>query len=577
MPRIVRREAAPQALAWDWPENMHPVLRQVLARRPLRSPEDMQMELRRLIPVGEFTELDAAVELLIRHRQGRIVIVGDFDADGATSTALLVLTLRALGFSDVHYFIPDRFTLGYGLSAPLVERVRELEPALIVTVDNGISSLDGVSAARAAGIDVLVTDHHLPGEQLPAANAIVNPNVPGSGFPGKHLAGVGVAFYLAAALGRALGQPAAAATFLDLVALGTVADLVVLDHCNRILVAQGLSRIRAGRCRPGIRALYSAAGLNPRDAGSSSLGYQIAPRLNAAGRLEDMSLGVRLLLTESDMEAVALAARLDTLNRERREIESRMRAEAVALVDNNLPAAEDAATGVLVIHRDDWHEGLVGLVASRIREKHHRPVVAFAPASSGTLKGSGRSIPGFHLRDALADVAAAHPSLIERFGGHAMAAGLTLRADALDEFRAAMESVAAARLTQDMLAQTVLTDGEIAPEHHTIEVAALLRDAAPWGQGFPEPQFDGRFELLEQRRLKDAHLKMKVRAVDGGRRLDAIAFNHPDAGYVPGMTLRLVYRLSINDYYSPADVQLMVEHVEREAHAEPARQGAAGD
>ncbi len=574
MARIVRRDAAPQAPDWDWPQDMHPVLRQVLARRPLRSPDDMQLELRRLIPVGEFTELEAAVELLIRHRESRIVIVGDFDADGATSTALLVLSLRALGFSDVHYFIPDRFTLGYGLSAPLVDRIRELEPSLIVTVDNGISSLDGVGAARAADIDVLVTDHHLPGEQLPAANAIVNPNVPGSGFPGKHLAGVGVAFYLAAALGRALGQPATAAAYLDLVALGTVADLVVLDHCNRILVAQGLSRIRAGQCRPGIRALFAAAGANPRDAGSTSLGYQIAPRLNAAGRLEDMSLGVQLLLTESDEQAQALATRLDALNRERREIESRMRAEAVALVDSSQLAMEDGTDSLLVIHRDDWHEGLVGLVASRIREKHHRPVIAFAPSSSGTLKGSGRSIPGFHLRDALADVSAAHPSLIDRFGGHAMAAGLTLRADALDEFRAAMATVAEARLTEDMLAQTVLTDGEIAPSHHTVEVAALLRDAAPWGQGFPEPQFDGHFELLEQRRLKDTHLKMKVRATSGGRRLDAIAFNHPDADYVTGMTLRLVYRLAINDYYSPADVQLIVEHVERVERGEPAQSGA---
>jgi single-stranded-DNA-specific exonuclease len=287
-----------------------------------------------------------------------------------------------------------------------------------------------------------------------------------------------------------------------------------------------------------------------------------------------MSLGVQLLLTESDEQAQALATRLDALNRERREIESRMRAEAVALVDSSQLSTEDGTDSLLVIHRDDWHEGLVGLVASRIREKHHRPVIAFAPSSSGTLKGSGRSIPGFHLRDALADVSAAHPSLIDRFGGHAMAAGLTLRADALDEFRAAMATVAEARLTEDMLAQTVLTDGEIAPSHHTVEVAALLRDAAPWGQGFPEPQFDGHFELLEQRRLKDAHLKMKVRAAGGGRRLDAIAFNHPDADYVTGMTLRLVYRLAINDYYSPADVQLIVEHVERVERGEPAQSGA---
>ncbi len=564
MPRVLSRQPLAGAERWDWPASMHPVLRQVLARRSLRSPDDMRLDLRYLIPVGEFVELHAAVALLLRHRQSRIVIVGDFDADGATSTALLVLALRALGFADVGYFIPDRFTLGYGLSPALVDRVRDLAPALIVTVDNGISSLDGVAAARAAGIDVLITDHHLPGDQLPAANAIVNPNVPGSGFAGKHLAGVGVAFYLAAALGRALAQPGAAAALLDLVALGTVADLVVLDRCNRVLVAQGLRRIRAGVCRPGIRALYAAAKQNPRDASSTSLGYQIAPRLNAAGRLEEMSLGVQLLLTDSDEQAMELATRLDNLNRERRELEARMRAEAVALIDDGQLCAPDDAASVLVIHRDDWHEGLVGLIASRMKEQHHRPVIAFAPSSTGTLKGSGRSIPGFHLRDALADVAATDPSLIERFGGHAMAAGLTLRAGALVDFRAAIEQVAASKLNPEMLAQTLLTDGEIAPEHHTVEVAALLRDAAPWGQGFPEPQFDGRFEVIARRMLKDVHLKMTVRPVAGGPRMDAIAFNHPDAALNPGDTPRLVYRLGINDYYSPASVQLIVEHIDRD-------------
>ncbi len=562
MPRVVSRQPLAGAEHWDWPASMHPVLRQVLTRRPLRSPDDMQLDLRHLIPVGEFVELHAAVELLLRHRQSRIVIVGDFDADGATSTALLVLALRALGFADVGYFIPDRFTLGYGLTPALVERVRDLSPALIVTVDNGISSLDGVAAARAAGIDVLITDHHLPGDELPAANAIVNPNVPGSGFAGKHLAGVGVAFYLAAALGRALDQPGAAAALLDLVALGTVADLVVLDRCNRVLVAQGLRRIRAGRCRPGIRALYAAAKQHPRDASSTSLGYQIAPRLNAAGRLEDMSLGVQLLLTDSDDQAMELATRLDSLNRERRELEARMRAEAVTLIDDGQLCALDEAASVLVIHRDDWHEGLVGLVASRMKDQHHRPVIAFAPSTTGTLKGSGRSIPGFHLRDALADVAASDPSLIERFGGHAMAAGLTLRAGALADFRAAIETVAASRLNPEMLAQTLLTDGEIAAEHHTVEVAALLRDAAPWGQGFPEPQFDGRFEVIALRMLKDVHLKMTVKPLAGGPRMDAIAFNQPDADLRPGDTPRLVYRLGINDYYSPASVQLIVEHIE---------------
>jgi single-stranded-DNA-specific exonuclease len=565
VPKIVAREALPGSENWAWPIDMHPVLRQVLARRGLGSLSELELDLRHLTPVGEFSELDQAIELLLGHRSGRIVIVGDFDADGATSTALVYLALRALGFSDVRYYIPDRFTLGYGLTPELVDRVRALAPRLLITVDNGISAITGVAAARAAGMDVLITDHHLPGDALPDANAIVNPNAARSAFRGRHLAGVGVAFYLMAALGRALGEPSLAARYLDLVALGTVADLVRLDHGNRVLVAQGLRRIRAGQCRPGLAALCEVANVDRARVGSATLGYQIAPRLNAAGRLEDMAMGVQLLVTESVQEARTLAARLDELNRERRLLEAKMRAEALALVDADQLVAEGEVPPVVCVYRDDWHEGIVGLVASRIKERHHRPTIAFAPSGSGALKGSGRSIPGFHLRDALADVAAAQPALIERFGGHAMAAGLTLRTDALPAFRAEIERLGAERLAPDMLAQQVLTDGEIAPEHMTVEVAALLRDAAPWGQGFPEPAFDGQFELVSSRRLKDAHLKMTLQPVAGdrpGRRpIDAIAFNHPVTDWADGTNLRVVYRLAVNEYFSRPDVQLIVEHV----------------
>jgi single-stranded-DNA-specific exonuclease len=564
-PKIVAREALAGSEDWNWPTDMHPVLRQVLARRGLGSLSELELDLRHLTPVGEFSELDQAVELLLGHRSSRIVIVGDFDADGATSTALAYLALRALGFSDVHFCIPDRFTLGYGLTPELVDQVRALAPRLLITVDNGISAMTGVAAARAAGMDVLITDHHLPGAALPDANAIVNPNAARSAFRGRHLAGVGVVFYLMAALGRALGEPALAARYLDLVALGTVADLVRLDHGNRVLVSQGLRRIRAGQCRPGLAALCEVANVDRARVGSATLGYQIAPRLNAAGRLEDMAMGVQLLVTESVQEARTLAARLDELNRERRLLEAKMRTEALALVDTDHLLADGEVPAVVCVYRDDWHEGIVGLVASRIKERHHRPTIAFAPSGSGALKGSGRSIPGFHLRDALADVAAAQPALIERFGGHAMAAGLTLRADALPAFRAEIERLGAERLAPDMLAQQVLTDGEIAPEYMTVEVAALLRDAAPWGQGFPEPAFDGQFELVTSRRLKDTHLKMTLKPVAGdrpGRRpIDAIAFNHPATDWSDGTNLRVVYRLAVNDYFSRSDVQLIVEHV----------------
>ncbi|MDX1561304.1 MAG: single-stranded-DNA-specific exonuclease RecJ [Gammaproteobacteria bacterium] len=561
MTSIRRREVVTRRL--DWPDDVHPVLRQVLERRPLESLDELALELKALRPVGQFEALDAGVELLLKHRDAPIVIVGDFDADGATSTALMWLTLRDLGFARVGFKIPDRFADGYGLSRGLVERLAadaaEL-PKLIVTVDNGIGSHDGVAAARERGIDVLITDHHLPPAVLPAANVIVNPNCTGTAFGGKSLAGVGVAFYLLAALGRAAGQPAAVTRYLDLVALGTVADLVPLDQSNRILVEQGLKRIRAGQCRPGLQQLVAVAGEELASVTTASLGYKLGPRLNAAGRLDDMTIGVQCLITDSPDDARRLAVTLDQLNRDRQSIEAEMKADAIDIVDG-LQLSDETLPPVICLMQSHWHEGLVGLVASRVKERYHRPSFAFAPSGSSRLKGSGRSISGFHLRDALADVAAANPSLIERFGGHAMAAGLTLAASAYDDFVAAMTAVAAKRLAPETLSREVLTDGELDAADLTLPVAALLRDALPWGQGFPEPCFDNRFELIERRVLKDAHLKLKLKPVDGGQAVDAIAFHQADVAWSAGTVRRIAYRLAVNDYYAQAKVQLIVEHV----------------
>jgi single-stranded-DNA-specific exonuclease len=562
MPIIERRAAAHSADLWQWPAGIHPVLRRVLAQRPIESPADLDLELKHLIPVGRFDALPAAVELLLRHRNGHVVIVGDFDADGATSTALCVLTLADLGFPNVSFFIPDRFELGYGLSSGVVARIADSAPSLIVTVDNGISSVEGVAAARHAGIDVLITDHHSPPGVMPEANVIVNPNLPGDSFPGKQLAGVGVAFYLLAALGKALGSPGSVTQYLDLVALGTVADLVRLDRLNRILVEQGLRRIRAGRCRPGIRALCAVSGTALDEVTAANLGFQIGPRLNAAGRLDDMTVGVRCLLTTDEPEAHGLAAKLDRLNRERREIESRMKAEAMGIMDTIELSDRDEIPSLICLRRDDWHEGLVGLIASRIKDRYHRPTFVFAPAEGGALKGSGRSISGFHLRDALAEVDARHPGLIARFGGHAMAAGLTVSAERFPLFQEAIGVVAREKLGPELLAETLLTDGELDPQDLALPVARVLRDSGPWGQGFPEPCFDGRFELVDFRILKDTHLQMNLRPLAAAAHIQAIAFNRGVCEWDIGAELRVVYRLSVNDYSATSKVQLIVAHVD---------------
>jgi single-stranded-DNA-specific exonuclease len=546
---------------------LNPVLRRVYAGRGLALEEDLDQSLQALLPVGSLPNVAAAASLLAAHREGgRVLVIGDFDADGATSSALVVRALRALKFAHVDFLVPDRFRFGYGLTAEIVEFAATREPSLIVTVDNGVSSVEGVEAARARGIPVLITDHHLPGPELPAAIAIVNPNLADSTFGSGALAGVGVAFYLMVALAQHLqDSDFKAADLLDLVALGTVADMVPLDRNNRVLVAQGLRRIRAGRCVAGIRALLEQSGRNMAQLSAADLGFGVAPRLNAAGRLTDMSIGIACLITDDAAEARRLAARLSALNEERREIERRMQAEAVDIADA-LSTAADGALG-LCLFDPGWHQGIVGLVAGRIKDRLHRPVIAFAPAEDGSLRGSARSIPGIHIRDALDGVAARYPGLLVKFGGHAMAAGLSLARENLPAFRAAFAAEIALRADADNLTGWVLSDGELERNEIVLRTALALRAAGPWGQGFPEPVFDGEFDVLETRIVGERHLKLKVRAATGCESIDAIAFGYVGSAaeslaIARGARVRLAYRLEVNEYNGMERVQLNCQHLE---------------
>lgn len=554
-----------------------PLLERIYAARGVGSFAELSTGLDALLPVSSLPGVSQAAALLKRHRGGRILVVGDYDADGATSTALMLRALRGWGFASVDFIVPDRFRLGYGLTPEIVALAREREPTLLVTVDNGISSLEGVARAREAGIEVLITDHHLAGSQLPAADVIVNPNVvdpelPGNVFGSRALAGVGVAFYVLAALQRDLqGEgtlPAGApgvGQFLDLVALGTVADLVFLDGNNRILVAQGLQRIRARRCVPGILALLEIAQRTPDRLVASDLGFAVAPRLNAAGRLDDMSIGIRCLLEDSPEGARALAAQLDALNRQRREIEGDMQAQALAAVRGLARRPLDQQRKGLVLFDTAWHQGVVGLVASRVKDHSGRPVIAFAPAGDdATLRGSARSIPGVHIRDVLDAVAVSHPGLIERFGGHAMAAGLTIRAAMLDDFAQAFDEEIVRWLQRIDPDDAIWTDGMLEPADLCLETAELLREAGPWGQGFPEPSFHGHFEVDAARIVGEKHVKYWLRPAGTSTRLDAIAFNLLDGerfSAPPEGALQLVYRLDINHYRGERRLQLMIDHV----------------
>lgn len=552
---------------------MHPLLRRIYAAR--RAPEaEQERSLADLHAPGLLRGLDTALDLLeavLRQRQ-HVLVVGDFDADGATSSALVVAALREMGAARVSYLVPDRFRFGYGLTPEIVEVALKQKPDLLITVDNGISSIEGVTRARDAGVRVLVTDHHLPGEQLPAADAIVNPNQPGDTFPSKALAGVGVAFYLVMALRsrlrdtgwfteQGIAEPNLA-SYLDLVALGTVADVVPLDENNRLLVRQGLRRIRAGHCRPGIRALLEVAGRNVTRVIAADFGFAAGPRLNAAGRLDNMSLGIECLLSESMQQATGLAQQLDALNRERREIEADMKADANRLLDAMSLDTDDLPAG-FCLYDAGWHQGVIGILASRIKEQFHRPVIVFADAGGGELKGSARSIPGLHIRDVLDAVAARHPDVLNRFGGHAMAAGLSLEVSRLGDFRQAFLAELDRQLDETALTGVLETDGELGADDFSLELSELLRDAGPWGQGFPEPLFDGLFQVISRRIVGERHLKLSLRPDAGGPVVDAIAFSQVER-FVPavGNQVRVVFRLDSNEYRGMLNLQLVVEWME---------------
>ncbi|MCU7922195.1 MAG: single-stranded-DNA-specific exonuclease RecJ [Candidatus Thiodiazotropha sp. (ex Dulcina madagascariensis)] len=552
---------------------LHPVLQRVYHARGLTQDSDLKLELSQMLPVSRMKGVIQAAELLCETlcEEKLILIVGDYDADGATSTALAMLALKACGATAVSYLVPNRFEFGYGLTPEIVELAAAKSPGLIVTVDNGISSQSGVERAGDLGIPVLVTDHHLPAGELPPAAVIVNPNQPGDSFPSKHLAGVGVIFYVMAALinllrargwfdQRGLKAPNPA-DWLDLVALGTVSDLVPLDRNNRVLVSQGLRRIRAGRCRPGILALLEVAKRAHAGVVASDIGFALGPRLNAAGRLEDMGLGIECLLTESGQAARRMAQELDRLNQTRRSIEQTMKSQAEQALEQLHLQAEGALPAGLCLYDEGWHQGVVGILASRIKERYHRPVIVFAEGGEGILKGSARSIDGLHMRDLLERIDASSPGMILRFGGHAMAAGMSLSAEAFPRFKHAFEQQAAEWLEPAMLEGVILTDGELMPSDLNLTLAQALRDGGPWGQGFPEPLFEGCFHLRQQRVVGESHLKLRLAADEGGWTIDAIAFNQPP---VPDRTrrVRLAYRLDVNDYRGLKSPQLIVECIQ---------------
>lgn len=552
--------------------DLPPLLTRLYAARGVRSAVELEKGLARLIPYQQLAGIDAAVALLVEalEQRRRVLIVGDFDADGATASCVGVLGLRMLGVAHVDYLVPNRFEYGYGLTPEIVAVALQRRPELLITVDNGISSVDGVAAAKAAGLKVLVTDHHLPGPELPAADAIVNPNQPGCGFPSKAMAGVGVIFYVLLALRarlRDIGWFARAGLaepnlgeLLDLVALGSVADVVPLDANNRILVHQGLARIRAGRARPGLKAILEVAGKQAARITSTDLGFILGPRLNAAGRLDDMSLGIECLLCEDEVLARDMAVQLDQLNQDRKAIEQGMQREALAQL-KDLPV-EQLPFG-LCLFEPEWHQGVIGILASRLKERYHRPTIAFADAGDGLLKGSARSVPGFHIRDALDAVAARHPGLISKFGGHAMAAGLSLPVANFGAFAAAFDAEVRRQLSDEDLTGRLLSDGQLGAEEFHLELARALRHAGPWGQHFPEPLFHGMFQLVQQRLVGERHLKLVVKTECGSRTLDGIAFNI-DREQWPNPTVRwveLAYKLDVNEYRGQESVQLLVSHL----------------
>lgn len=574
---IQRREFSQSAV--DWPETVHPLLQRVYQARKIVDQCELDRELKGLPQPDLMMGLDKAVGRLRQavEQQEKIVIVGDFDADGATSTTLALLALQAMGLKDVGFLVPNRFDYGYGLSPEIVALAKFQKPAIIVTVDNGISSISGVAAANALGIEVIVTDHHLPGKELPEAYAIVNPNQEGCSFPSKNLAGVGVIFYLMSALRAALrsvnwfeqqgiAEPRMA-QYLDLVALGTVADVVPLDQVNRILVHQGLQRIRAGAARPGILALLKIANRQRERVVASDLGFAVGPRLNAAGRLDDMTHGIACLLCSDEGIALEMAQELDDLNKDRRQIEQSMQIEALKIVNAlHIGGEGEGLPKALCLFDSQWHQGVVGILASRIKERFHRPVIAFAESdNSEELKGSARSLPGIHIRDVLDRVATQTPGLISKFGGHAMAAGLTLAKRDLDRFQQAFEKEVAESADEILFKPVLLSDGELGSDELNLFLAQLIRDSGPWGQQFPEPLFDGQFYIVNQRLVGDKHLKLVLSLDEKGKQIvDAIAFNIDPKEWPNNQAKRLqiAYRLDINEYRQRQSLQLVVEYLD---------------
>ncbi|MEX4603518.1 single-stranded-DNA-specific exonuclease RecJ [Haemophilus influenzae] len=553
----------------------HPLLDRLYRARRIQNTKELDRTLKSMLNPNQLYGIDQAVNLLVEayQQQQKIVIVGDFDADGATSTALSVLALRQLGFSDVDYLVPNRFEQGYGLSIPVAEMAIEKGVQLLMTVDNGVSSFDGVAFLKEKGIRVLVTDHHLPPETLPPADAIVNPNLSQCHFPSKSLAGVGVAFYLMLAVRakfRELGIFTAETQpnftdLLDLVALGTIADVVPLDQNNRILAYQGLMRIRARRCRPGIIALAEVANRNVEQFTSSDLGFCIGPRLNAAGRLDNMSIGVELLLANEMPKARELALDLDELNQTRKEIEAGMKLEAIKICQNLTALFKELPYGI-TLYQPDWHQGVLGIVSSRVKDQYHRPVIAFTQDGEGILKGSARSIEGLHMRDVLERIHSQHPNIILKFGGHAMAAGLSIREEYFADFQHLFNQTIADWLDEEHLQGIIWTDGELNSNEFNLETAELIKSVGTWGQGFPEPCFDGEFKILDQRAIgqNKNHLKMLLEPKQGGVLLDAIAFNI-DTRLYPDLSIkqaRLAYKLDINEFRGNRSVQLLVDYIE---------------
>jgi len=572
--KIIKRlsaDVSPQLLK----SALHPVLQKVFSHRKVTAPDEIEYNLAKLIGFDQLKGINVAAEIIVNaiKAKQKILIVGDFDADGATSTAVSLRVLKMLGHNNVASLVPNRFDFGYGLSPELVEVACQDKPDLLITVDNGISSIEGVAAARAAGIQVVVTDHHLAGKELPNAHAIVNPNQPGCSFPSKNLAGVGVIFYVMLAVRAKLREQAYFAdhlaepnmgSVLDLVALGTVADVVPLDTNNRILVSQGLKRMQAGKACVGIQAILKIAGRDITRIVSSDLGFAIGPRLNAAGRLEDMSLGIECLVTDDANRATMIAEQLDELNRNRREIEQGMQQQAMkslkyleeSIGQSQLPYG-------ISLYNAEWHQGVIGILASRIKEKFNRPVIVFANDNETVIKGSARSIKGLHIRDVLDTISTQHPGMIIKFGGHAMAAGLSMKKSAFQLFEKAFNEVVKRQADKEILQGVIESDGELSGSEFSLPLAEAIRNAGPWGQGFIEPLFDGEFEVLDWRVVGEKHLKMELQAEDAEQSISAIAFNAPiermkeSDGYI-----RAAYRLDVNEFRNKKTAQLIVEYFE---------------